>query len=201
MSAAPPIILASKSFGRRKMLQDIGLTFESIPAQIDERAIEDKLETINAGHEDIALELAKEKALSVSAQHPGALVIGSDQLLECEGEVLHKAATQQEALDKLRFLSGKTHKLIASACLARGNEILWSDTDSASLTMHDLDEAFLEAYIEKAGAALLNCVGAYALEAEGAWLFSRIEGDYFTILGMPLLPLLNELRTQHGIMP
>lgn len=195
-----PLILASKSYGRRQILEGAGLSFDSHPADIDERRIEARLQEIEASNEDIALELAKEKALAISALHPESLVIGSDQILECEGKALHKAATKEEAQDKLRFLKGKTHSLISSVCLAKGGDILWSAIDTAHLTMHDLDESSLQNYVDEAGEALTGCAGAYALERHGAWLFEKIEGNYFTILGLPLLPLLTELRTAHGVM-
>ncbi len=193
------IILASKSQGRRQILEGAGLSFKSIPATIDERSIEQKLQHNESQNSDIALALAKEKALSVSVQHNESLIIGSDQILECEGKVLHKATSADEALQKLHYLSGKTHSLISSVCLAKGGEILWSATDIASLTMHNLEEEMLHDYMEKATDALTQCVGAYALERHGSWLFSKIEGNYFTILGLPLLPLLSELRTNHGV--
>lgn len=195
----PHIILASKSFGRRQVLEGAGLKFTAIPAQIDERAIEERLHQIDAGNEDIALELAKEKALAVSKDSPDALIIGSDQILDCEGQALHKAANKKEALEKLQFLRGKTHSLISSVCLAHKGEILWSAIDTAHLTMHNLDDEVLLDYMEKAGEALTGCVGAYALESYGSWLFEKIEGNYFTILGLPLLPLLTELRSNQGV--
>ena len=193
------IILASKSAGRREMLEGAGLIFQCVPATIDERSIEEKLQQIESLNDNIALELAKEKALAISVQHNESIVIGSDQILECGGVALHKAANQEEAKEKLQHLSGKTHRLISSVCLARGGKILWSAVQSAELTMHDLDDDTLDDYLAKAGGALTSCVGAYALEGHGSWLFSKIEGDYFTILGMPLLPLLTELRTNHGV--
>ena len=194
-----PLILASKSYGRRQILENAGLSFNSHPANINERSIEVRLQEIEASNKDIALELAKEKALAISGLYPESLVIGSDQILECEGKALHKAVTRNEALNKLRFLKGKTHSLISSVCLARDMDILWSAIDIAYLTMHDLDESSLQNYADKAGEALTGCAGAYALERHGAWLFKKIKGNYFTILGMPLLPLLTELRTAHGV--
>lgn len=193
------IILASKSQGRKQMLEGAGLRFQCLPANIDERIIEQKLQQNESQNSDIALTLAKEKAIAVSLQQNESLIIGSDQILECEGEILHKASTKEEATQKLRHLSGKTHSLISSVCLAKAGEILWSAVDTAHLTMHDLDEETLHDYTNKAGDALTHCVGAYALESHGSWLFSKIEGNYFTILGMPLLPLLGELRTNHGV--
>lgn len=198
------IILASKSAGRRQMLENVGLVFDSIPANIDERAIEKQWQQTGSENAEIALELGKEKALSVSnalsLQHNDeSLIIGSDQILECEGTIMHKATSLEEAKDKLHHLSGKTHSLVSSVCLAKGNEIIWSATDIAYLTMQNLDKNMIEHYLVKAGQALTDCVGAYALESHGAWLFEKIEGNYFTILGMPLLLLLKRLHTHHGV--
>lgn len=179
------------------MLRDAGLEFECVPADIDERGLESQMK--HAAPDEIAAKLAHEKAKAVSAKHPDALVIGSDQVLDMNGGRLNKSQTKADAVAKLTDMAGKTHHLISAVSLVKNGQELWSTSDQAALTMHDLDVATIQNYAEKAGDALLNCVGGYALETHGAWLFEKIEGDYFTILGMPLLPLLTELRVNHGV--
>lgn len=189
MFTLPEIILGSGSAARASLLRAAGLDFTVLPAEVDERAV------TAATPEALALTLSEAKARDVSARQPGALVIGADQVLALEGEIFHKAATIEEARAKLRRLSGKTHALHSGAAVARGGEILWAHVETARLTMRVLSEADIDAYTKSAGAALTSCVGAYAIEAEGAWLFERIEGDSFTIQGLPLLPLLGFLRS------
>ncbi len=193
------LILASGSAARQLMLRQAGLTFDILPASLDEakllqdRALESPAEK--------ALFLAREKAQNVSREIPEALVIGSDQIL-CLGEIIFsKANSRGDALEKLRMLSGQTHLLISGVAVARGGEVLWDHADHADLTMRVLDEDFLRAYAEAAGDALTSCVGAYQIEGAGAWLFSKVVGDFFTIMGMPLLPLLGYLYEEHRIGP
>lgn len=195
------ILLASASSARRILLTNAGLDFECCPAQIDERRIADALERRGAANEEIALELARQKALHISAQKPGALVIGADQILVFENRILSKAKTNEDALQTLMALSGKTHSLVSAVCAASDHDILWSHTDSATLTMHPYNEAFLRACAARDPDALTQCVGAYRIEGPGAWLFEKIEGDIFTIMGLPLLPLLAFLRAEEGITP
>lgn len=192
----PEIILASKSAARIEMLRRAGLKFESVPAGINEREIAKFFS--HAG--EIAHELAKRKALNVAIKFPGALVIGSDQVLACEEKILSKANTKEEAADKLRFLRGKSHRLISSVAIAQDDKIIWSDTDEAVLKMKNFDDKFLNSYIQSAGDSVTSCVGAYAYEEKGAWLFEKVRGDYFTILGMPLYGLLDFLHHQ-GVRP
>jgi septum formation protein len=191
-----PLILASKSGARIAMLRGVGLEFECVPADIDEREVEERMQ--HARSDEIASELARVKAAAVSQKHPNALVIGSDQILDFGGTRLHKSETRDDAVEKLDAMAGKTHHLISAVSLVQGGQELWSACDRAALKMHDLDRAALADYADRAGDAVMDCVGGYALEAHGAWLFEKIEGDYFTILGMPLLPLLGELRANHG---
>lgn len=210
MHPLPDVILASGSAARAAMLRGVGVSFRVVPSKIDERALEASFATLSLdpsplrerersvatgrGNE-LSTKLAQAKALDISRIHPDSLVIGADQILELNGEILHKANTLEDAKSKLRKLSGKTHSLISSVCVAKGGEVLWSGSDTAHLTMHILEDDFLQTYCDQAGDVLTACVGAYALEGHGAWLFEKIEGDYFTILGMPLLPLLGFLKT------
>ena len=195
-TGAQSIILASKSASRQQMLNNIGLKFKAIPADIDERSIEEKLES---NPQKITKELARQKALAVAAQEKNALVIGSDSIVELDGKVLHKAANKEEALEKLLALSGKTHSLISSVAVVQGRMVLWDTVETAKLTMRKFDENFARTYLNQIGDAATNCVGAYQLEALGPWLFEKIEGDYFTILGMPLVKLLSYLQDYHEL--
>ncbi len=182
------------------MLRGAKLAFESRPADIDERALTNRLLDEQTPFETIAAQLASEKALAISAQHPDALVIGSDQILEFDGYMLNKAKDDIQAIERLRHMAGQSHRLISGVCVAQGGQVLWQDTDAATLTMHnDLDDQFWAHYAAHAGKALTASVGGYWLEDIGSWLFKTIEGNYFTILGMPLLPLLSYLRSHHHI--
>lgn len=195
----PPIFLASGSAARQTLLKKAGLSFEILPANIDEYAL---LELHRAkAPTDKALILSCEKALAVSREKPGVLVIGSDQILCLGDKILNKARNRNDALEKLRILRGKTHRLVSGVAVARDGEILWQFTDTADLTMRDFDETFLHAYARIAGDALTDCAGAYQIEGAGAWLFSKIDGDYFTIMGMPLPALLGYLFDMQGIKP
>ena len=190
------IILASKSKARNEMLKNAGLEFTSQPAELDEEEL--ILQHKKAGKEtaEIAQMLAVEKARAISLQHKDALVIGSDQILECEGQLLTKAENKEQALEKLNFLKGKTHRLISAVALCKNGEMIWQDKGEAFLSMLNGDDAFLKRYVQQAGEALTRSVGAYELESIGVQLFEKIEGDYFTILGMPLLKLLSRLREE-----
>lgn len=204
---SPRLILASGSSIRRSMLKGAGLSFSVQTADIDERALEDRLDRLSPdalAPDALAKELAIAKAQAVSAivsqANPGVLVIGADQVLEHDGALLHKATSREEADYKLKRLQASTHHLIAATALVRDGQTLWSKSDRASLTMRALSDADRSAYLDRAGDAATQSVGAYRLEELGAALFERIEGDYFTILGLPLLPLLSALRT-HGLDP
>lgn len=192
------LILASGSRARQSMLKGAGLTFEVTPASIDEEPIRAALQGESARVEaaDVATLLACEKALAVAKLHPGALVIGSDQVLAIGPRLISKAATLQDARTTLRELRGRKHELVSGVALAQDETILWSDEDSAEMTMRDFSDAFLSRYLDEAGGSILGCVGCYEWEGLGVQLFEEISGDYFTILGMPLLPLLGELRRQ-----
>ncbi len=189
-----PLILASQSEARRDMLKNAGLVFDVIPASLNERDFENKFS--DSAPDKLAAALAQEKALFVSAQNPDALVIGADQLLSFEERIFSKADTKEEAQHHLKTLRGKTHTLISAVCVVQNGKALWQYCDSAHLTMHNFGDDFLEHYIEKEEEALTSCVGCYKLEGIGAWLFDNVEGDHFTVRGMPLLPLLSFLREQ-----
>ena len=195
------LVLASQSMARQKMLHNVGLDFTAVPANLDEASILHKMVRDNKSPRDIALALAKEKALYVAKKNPDALVIGGDQILELDGKILSKAKSKDEALDKLKAMRAKTHALISGVCVARGDKILWSAADKALLKMFDLDDEALARYADRAGEALTRSVGAYELESHGAWLFEEVRGSFFTVLGMPLLPLLAYLRAEQGVQP
>ncbi len=201
MSTGMKIILASGSAARKSMLQGVGLEFEVIPADIDEHTLMETLTSEKRGTAYITQWLAKEKAQHIAAAHPDALVIGSDQTLEFEEQLLSKSPTIEDGKETLLSLAGKTHRLYSSVSVAQGNDIVFTCTDYADLTMHEFDEEFLEAYAAKDPDALTSCVGGYKIEGAGAWLFESIKGDYYTIMGMPLLPLLTFLHTNCKILP
>lgn len=188
------LILASASASRQMLMRNAGLTFRSIAADIDERAIDARLEADGAAPETIALELAKAKAVAVSLLQPDAFVIGSDQTMSLGNRIYHKAKDMDEAHVNLLSLSGKTHLLNCGVALARDGEVLWEKVSIAKMTVRELSTEYVSRYLERSGTQVLSSVGAYQLEGEGIQLFSSIEGDYFTILGLPLLPLLTQLR-------
>ncbi len=193
------LILASGSAARQAMLKQAGLSFDVVPAKIDEADL--LSQHTHDPPAEKALFLAREKALNVSRENPAALVIGSDQILCLGDEIFNKAVNRDDALQKLGMLNGKTHRLISAVAVARNGGVLWDHTDHADLTMWALDQNFLRRYGDLAGDALTSCVGAYQIEGVGAWLFSKVTGDYFTIMGMPLLPLLGYLYEEHRIGP
>jgi septum formation protein len=195
------IVLASASASRRGMLERAGIIFDVEAARIDERAIQDVLTADDSEVDpaDIAELLAEAKARDVSVRKPGAFVIGSDQVLEHEGEILTKADDIVGARSTLQRLRGQTHCLHAGVAIAVDGEIVWSMVDTAELTMRPFSDAFLDAYLAAEGEELCSSVGAYKLEGRGIQLFGRVDGDYFTILGLPLLPLLAELRARGAL--
>jgi septum formation protein len=189
-----PLILASQSPARQSLLANAGIPFEAIPAGIDERAIELASALSAAG--EIAGLLARDKALFVSKKHPGRFVVGADQTLMLGERLFSKLAGRAQAAEQLRALAGQTHELHSATAVARDGEILFENVSVARMIMRPLDDAAISAYLDAAGEAVTTSVGAYQLEGLGVHLFERIEGDHFTILGLPLLPLLKFLRSQ-----
>lgn len=190
------LVLASASAARQTLLANAGLDFSVRPATLDEREAEKPLLDSGAPPEDIALALAMAKAASVSEESLGDLVIGADQTLDFEGERLTKPADRDEAVRQLLRLSGKTHQLHSAVAVARDGDILWHHIETATLTMRALTPQYIGRYLGTVGPAALQSVGGYQLEGRGIQLFDRIEGDFFTILGLPMLPLLGFLRRE-----
>ena len=179
---------------RSQILKSAGVPHSCDPAEIDERELKDRMAKQGADVETAAASLAQAKADEVQKRHPEALVIGADQILECEGRWFDKPQDRDGAAEALRTLRGRTHRLISAVVVHQGEERIWRYLETASLTMREFSDAFLERYINDADPEILESVGAYRLEQTGAQLFTRIEGDYFTVLGLPLLPLLEFLR-------
>lgn len=189
-----PLILASSSPFRRMLLTNAGIRFEAESASVDERAVEETLLGTGATPGDVALVLAEAKAQDVAERNPGSVVIGSDQTLSLGDEIFHKPTNMDAARRQLLRLSGLTHQLNSAVVLVRGGTTIWHHVAIARLTVRDLEPGFVGRYLAAAGDGVLSSVGAYQLEAQGVQLFDKIEGDYFSILGLPLLPLLAELR-------
>ena len=188
------LILASQSATRKALLSQAGLRFTALPAAVDERSLEASLLDEGAGGRAVATALSSAKAINISLQHPDALVIGADQTLTFAGQLLHKPVDRAAAKAQLRQLSGQTHQLHAAVALAQGGEVVWSYLDTVELTMRDVSAAEIEAVLDAEGEGVLASVGAYRLEGPSIQLFERVQGDYFSILGLPLLPLLAALR-------
>lgn len=192
------LILASASEVRARVLRNVGIAFDVRPAHVDEDAVKDSLLASGAPLRDVADALAELKAVRISNAAPDALVLGADQVLAFEGGLVSKCESLEEARNLLRRLRGKTHELISALVLAKGGSPIWRHVDTARLTMRDFSDNFLDDYLAAEGEGLLKGVGCYRLEGRGPQLFDRIEGDYFTVLGLPLVPLLAVLR-QHGM--
>jgi nucleoside triphosphate pyrophosphatase len=189
-----PLILASQSRARQMLLANTGIDFEAIPAEIDERSLQQGSSLSAPG--DIATLLAREKALWVSARRREEFVIGADQTLALEQRLFSKPAGRAGAREQLHALAGRTHELHSAVAVARDGKILFESRAAARMTMRPLSEAAIDGYLDEAGEVVTSSVGAYQLEGLGIHLFERIEGDHFTILGLPLLPLLGFLRSQ-----
>lgn len=197
-AAAPPVVLASASATRAEMLRRAGVPCTIDPARVDEDEIKRGMRESGATTADLAETLAELKARKISGRHGGALVVGADQVLDCQGRWFDKPVDRAAARAQLLDLRGKMHELISCVCVLRDGERLWHHIGRARLTVRPFTDSFLDDYLDQAGDAVLQSVGAYQLEGRGAQLFSRIDGDYFTILGLPLLPLLDFLRN-HGV--
>ena len=189
---AETLILASKSAARRAMLENAGVPFDIRIADVDEEAI--KAVSTELDPAALAVRLAEAKALAVSRDDPTAWVLGSDQTLAFDGGLVSKAQSLEAARARLESMRGRTHHLHSGAALAVKGEIVWSGVDTVEMRMRDFSDAFLDAYLAAEGEALLACVGSYLLEGLGAQLFEAVDGDYFTVLGLPLWPVLTELR-------
>ncbi len=196
---AQHIVLASGSVHRRMLLQNVGVQVEVEKSEIDERAIEETLRSSDVAPEDVAMVLAEAKAIDVSERRADALVIGCDQTLSLGDELFHKPSDMEKARRQLLRLSGRTHQLSSAVVLALDGEAIWRHTGIAHMTMRDLDPGFVGRYLSHAGEAALTSVGGYQIEGLGIQLFDKIDGDYFTIVGLPLLPLLAALRSRGAI--
>jgi septum formation protein len=191
------LVLASQSFGRRSVLTNAGVPYEALTADIDEVAARDNLRGKGLGPAELAAALAELKALQVSDKRPDDFIIGCDQTLALEnGTMIDKPADRLALVEQLKVLSGNGHTLFSAIAIARGHKIIWRHVEPVILRMRPLSDAFIEDYVEREGDALLGCVGGYRIEARGAQLFSKIDGSHFAIIGLPLLPLLDYLRSQ-----
>jgi septum formation protein len=195
-----PLVLASQSLARQGLLSAAGIPFEIYAAAIDERGIEAPLVASGANAADIALHLSRAKALPVSGEKPGQLVIGADQTLCLEGRLFGKPGGRAAALAQLEALSGRTHELYSGCCVARENTLLFETVGVARLSCRRLSPAFIDAYMTNVDDALLGGAGVYRIEGPGIHLFDAIEGDHATILGLPLLPLLRFLREEGSLL-
>lgn len=193
------VILASGSATRQRLLRAAGVPFTVDVASIDEAGVIESLTAERASARDVADLLAELKALKVSARHPQAFVIGADQVLSLGSEMFQKPGTRAGAREQLKRLRGRTHVLSSALCIAREGAVIWRTVAEVRLTMRDFSDAFLDKYLADAGEEILGSVGAYHVEGLGIQLFSRIEGDTFTILGLPLVPLIDFLRL-HGML-
>ena len=193
------LILASKSAARRAMLEGAGVPFSVQVAEVDEDAVKATHDPADAA--GLAVELARVKALAVSRHDPEAWVLGADQTLAFAGGLVSKAGSLDEARDRLAAMRGRAHQLHSGAALACNGQVVWSGVDTATMRMRDFSDAFLDAYLAAEGETLLGSVGSYRLEGMGSQLFEAVEGDYFTVLGLPLWPVLAELRRAGVLAP
>lgn len=200
-SGGADLILASASASRRRLLQAAGVTFRVVPADIDETALKHELRASphSAGVDSVASHLARAKALAVSGRHSEALVIGADQVLAQGEELFDKPRDRVEARAQLMRLRGRSHRLVSGVALAQGAAVVWEHCAAATLTMRAFSDRHLDHYLSAVGDAITRTVGAYELEGPGIQLFDRVDGEYFTILGLPLIPLLAELRARGAL--
>ena len=195
-----PLVLASQSLARQGLLSAAGIPFEIYAAAIDERGVEAPLVASGANAADIALHLSRAKALPVSGEKPGQLVIGADQTLCLEGRLFGKPGGRTAAMAQLEALSGRTHELYSGCCVARENAFLFETVGVARLSCRQLSPAFIDAYMTNVDDAILGSAGVYRIEGPGIHLFDAIEGDHATILGLPILPLLKFLREEGSLL-
>jgi septum formation protein len=194
------IILASKSAARLAMMQAAGLKLDAVAPMVDEDNIRQSMISAGQSARDLSDALAEAKAVKVSRKYPGTLVLGSDQILEREdGAILTKAETPEQAKATLAALSGKTHRLYSAAVIAEGGQPVWRHIDKATMKMRTLSADFIDHYVAEYWEEIRPCVGCYRIEAEGAQLFAKVEGSQFTIMGMPLLPVLDYLRIRGNL--
>jgi septum formation protein len=193
------IVLASASATRARLLASAGVVFEPSPARIDEESVKSSLGAAGASPLEIAVKLAELKAKQVSARHLGDFVLGADQVMVCDGRIYDKPRDREEAAEQLMALRGRWHEQISAACVVRDGERVWHHADRTRLYVRPFSDQFLRDYLSAAGAGALNGPGAYQLEGVGAQLFSRVDGDFFTVLGLPLLAVLDFLRTQGAL--
>ena len=191
---AATLVLASASVSRARLLRGAGIAFDVQVSPVDEDEIKDRHAALDLG--PLALTLAKAKAGAVASHRPADFVIGADQILECDGARFDKPRDRADAANHLRRLRGKEHHLMTAAVVYRGSQCIWETLDQPRLVMRDLPDVFIEDYLDQTGDTVLRSVGAYELEGRGAQLFERVEGDFFSILGLPLLPLLAFLRAE-----
>nr|WP_029622563.1 nucleoside triphosphate pyrophosphatase [Sphingomonas elodea] len=197
----PTLVLASQSASRRAMLDAAGVAHEALPALVDEASAKESLLAEGTSPRDLADALAELKALKVSRMAPQALVLGGDSLVALDdGSLLDKPESREQARDHLQRMSGKTHDIYSAAVIVEGGRPVWRHVDRARLHVRPLSEAFIESYLDVEWPAIAGCVGCFRIEGPGVQLFHRTDGSHFTILGMPLLPILDYLRTR-GVMP
>ncbi len=189
-----PVVLASRSAGRARILRNAGVPFTVHPADIDERTLE-----IGVAHDELALKLAQDKARHVSREHPSAIVLGADQTLTIAGALLHKPGAMGQARDQLLSMRGRSHTLTSALAVARDGEILFRHRETATIIMRRFSERTLDAYLAAMGDRALASVGCYEIEGLGTHLIARIDGDWFTIVGLPILPFLAYCR-KHGLL-
>lgn len=194
------LVLASASKARSQMLRNAGIEFAVQPARVDEAAIKEGMQADGAPPVDAAQALADLKAMRILPDDVDTLVIGADQILECEGVWFDKPESLEDAQNQLKTLAGRTHHLHTAASVVKEGAVIWREATNVSLTMHALTTSFITDYLEAEGDTVLQSVGAYQIEGRGAQLFAGLRGDFFSVLGLPLLPLLSFLRN-HGVVP